>query len=327
MRYGDFEVLLQLRNDESGSDDEVVTLQEKQIGKKTYAIAEPDNEYIVKVIVHRNILKKFIANHLRIGVYVDGVDCNYWKRIDTNKMVAADPATCTTFKGFKIGADELRAFVFASPKVLTNRDAGATPLESAGSVRVDVYECVSDEGIFKNRSKKYITPTGSQVAPDAKFYQQPSVTTTSGRNVNTLEKFEPLVRWKNKAKLGSFVLHYHTKEVIDFLVDARCKNINLHMKDTIGVKRAASSVVVDLTGNGDTDADAEATVPSSEPPVLPNSGSISEKESMYSLGEAQEKTEGEDDDDIQHVPMIKHIPCIDISQDTSERVSYIKKEL
>lgn len=47
MRYGDFEVQLQLFN----ADEEKIssTLEEKKIGKKTYAIAEPDNEYIVKV--------------------------------------------------------------------------------------------------------------------------------------------------------------------------------------------------------------------------------------------------------------------------------------
>lgn len=280
---------------------------------------------------------------------MDGVDCNYWKRIDTDNLSTS--ATCTTFKGFKIGADDLRAFVFASPSTddVTNHklDSGLNNTDhapvSAGSVRVDVFECEPDSGIFMNRAKNYATPTGSQIKPDSKFYQQPSVTTTSGRNVNTKETFEPLVRWKNKTKLCSIVLYYHTKEVIDFFVDAQVNNIQLNTTATCGMKRPASSMVVDLTEDDDDDADdtcvsgtgttgGDEGVNEEEKEEEEDNVSGGNKEDRN--GNVNKQDDGddgneEDDDEIQHVPMVKHIPCYDISGDdaaSSEEVSYIRKE-
>jgi hypothetical protein len=363
MRFGDFEVILQVRSEErasgSASDEEhhsassvssgTTTLREKRVGRKTYAIAESDSEYIIKVVVHQNSLQRFIAKNIRIGVIVDGVDCNYWKRVDTGIVKAPDTATCTTFKGFKTGAEELRAFVFCSPKVVDPSDPHATGVasNSAGTIQVDIFECVCDEGIFMNRPKTYTVPTGSQVAPDTKFYQKPSVTTTSGRNVNKLEKFEPLVRWKNKSRLGSFVLHYHTKDVIDFLVEAREKNINLDM-NTVGgsMKRSISSTteVVDLTEDDD---DEEEIVCSKK--YRPhddtsigldvNSEGRSDDDNDSNFGQDSHDEEGEDledeeddndednDNEIQHVPVVKHIPCFDITSTYDEQnVTYIRKE-
>lgn len=305
MREGDFEVVLQLLNDERGI--EVVTLDEKQIGKKTYAVAEPDNEYIVKVTVHRNALQNFAAKHIRIGVYIDGVDCNYWKRIDTDNVKAS---ACTTFKGYKTGANELRAFMFASPRVMSNVDMGPDAGSSSpGSVRVEIFECVSDEGIFMNRSKNFSSPAGSLVGQDSKFFRRPSVTTTSGRNVNNLEKFNPLVRWKNKVKLGSFVLHYHTREVIDFLADAP---LELQTQTSCGRKRATSTshVVVDLTDENDGNSVVKRLATAAQDDRRLCDGDVNEDDS---------------DDDIQHVPTVKHIPWLDMSQEVEQQVSFVAK--
>jgi hypothetical protein len=318
----------------------------------TYAVAEPDNEYIVKVIVHRNSLNKFIADHIRIGIYVDGTDCNYWKRIDTDSVKATDSATCTTFKGFKIGAEDMRAFVFASPTVRDNSSSGSSTSDtlSAGTIRVDAFECVCDEGVFMNRSKTYTAPSGSQVTPDSKFYQQPSVTTKGGRNVNRLEKFEPLARWKNKSELCSFVLHYHAKDVIDFLVDARANNIDLDTRHTGGHKRSllqlasSSSGVMDLTGDADDDEGGDRGAckrarPQQQQQQIDNhrlqdkskhdNGSINEYDDDKDKGANNNNNNNnfDDDEEIQHIVMVKHIPCFDISQGTKkEKVSYIRKE-
>jgi hypothetical protein len=67
--------------------------------------AIPNEEYSVKVNVYRNKDGNFPAPLLRIGLFVDGVDVHYWKRIDlTDNLILTahkkEPVS-TRFWGFK----------------------------------------------------------------------------------------------------------------------------------------------------------------------------------------------------------------------------------
>ena len=318
-------MLLQIRQNDSSGGESFVTLDERNIDQVTYAVAEPDKEYIVKVIVHRNRHNLFVAKHIRIGIYVDGVDCNYWKRLDTDSTTTA--ATFTTFKGFKVGAEDLRAFVFASPTTTSNPSANVA-LDNAGTVRIDIYECEKDEGIYQNKSKNYDAPEKFSLVSDSKFYQQPSVTTTSGRNITRSEKFEPLARWKNKSRLSSFTLHYHTKNVIDFLEEAKKNNIKLDLKGSRGRKRLSTPAVVDLTDDCDNDDSEEVNEASKRlcTQGADESSRVEFNSIICTMLVAGSCGKAVDDDEIQHVPVVKNIPLLDLSDDTEKNITYITKE-
>ena len=102
------------------------------------------------------------------------------------------------------------------------------------------------------------------------------------------------------------------------------------------MKRSASSIVVDLTEDDDDDIAGVCNGTSKMRPdgadcynakQERNTCSNGENESRQSGTQEEIAEEDEEDDDIQHVPMIKHIPCLDLSGDTAQQeVSYIRKE-
>jgi len=82
MREGNFEVLVydaQTNN----------LFPEKIIDGVSYVITEPGKEYYVQVSVHRSDLYSlWDYKYIRVGLYVDGFDVAYWKRLDfTEKNV------------------------------------------------------------------------------------------------------------------------------------------------------------------------------------------------------------------------------------------------
>lgn len=207
MRVGPFEVTLQVKDE---------TLPETVIGQKSYAHAISGNEYSIKIEVYRDDQESFPASHMRIGVYVDGQDVQYWKRLDTT--ISSAKSVCCFFHGFKKGSDDLRAFVFEPP--VESQSASADIESSVGSIRVEIFEAVPAEGIFHNVGRKYEVPGKQQLPVDSKFHKTPSVTTVGGRNVSSMEKFAPLVRWVNKdpkSPLAVLVLHYHSSALIEYL--------------------------------------------------------------------------------------------------------------
>lgn len=71
MRESNFEVLV-LRTVDNGQFDEDV------VDDISYTVAEPGCEYYVKVIAHRNEDGSWPFPYIRIGLYIDGFDVQYW---------------------------------------------------------------------------------------------------------------------------------------------------------------------------------------------------------------------------------------------------------
>lgn len=76
MREGNFEVLVY--------DAQTHTLfPEKIIAGVPFVVTEPGREYYVQVSVHRADLSSlWDYKYIRVGLYVDGFDVAYWKRLD-----------------------------------------------------------------------------------------------------------------------------------------------------------------------------------------------------------------------------------------------------
>lgn len=115
MREGLYEVQLVNVNDEP--------FREEEIDDKTYTHAAPGQEFTVKITVHRHpITGEFPYACLRLGLFVDGYDVQYWKRMDFTVTPAELDHVSAVFVGFKKNTADLRAFVFSAP-------AGATAEE------------------------------------------------------------------------------------------------------------------------------------------------------------------------------------------------------
>jgi hypothetical protein len=220
MREGCYEVVLV---DQDGH-----TLDEIVINDQSYAVAIPGKEYVVKIIVHKGLAGSgsYPAENLRVGLYVDGVDVQYWKRLDLSLISghATSSSVHTIFHGYKKSNHDLRSFIFAKTLATSFPSSSLSSSDhinnsSFGTIKVVIYEAIQTEGVYQNVGGKYEVPGQHSVNVDGKFYKQPSVTTMAGRNITETEKFVPLLRWKNKSEnpLTTMNLFYHTQEMIQFL--------------------------------------------------------------------------------------------------------------
>lgn len=117
MRQGPFEMTLV---DETGS-----PFPEEEVGGVRYALARPNSSYHVELKVYPDARGRYPADCLRFGLYVDGQDVKYWKRIELS--AARGPAKAL-FWGFKQSARQIGAFVI-SPE-------GSA---AGGSIRAEVF--------------------------------------------------------------------------------------------------------------------------------------------------------------------------------------------
>lgn len=277
------------------------SLEETTIGRKHFAIAEPNDEYIVKVMIHRSSSGNFVADNIRVALYLDGIDCKYWKRVDTTKVLESESVTCTTFKGIRINENEMQAFKFSPPNVASGETSINTN-EEAGSVRVEIFEAVLDVGMYSNKTNTYQQLQRACVPQDCKFFKCPSVTTTGGRVIES-EEFIKVPRWKNMRKLASMEMHYHTKDVVDIIRANHCINRNNRLS---GRKRPAT---IDLTSD------------KSDEEVEDNN----QNDAMRDIDTSEEQ-EQEGDECVEHVLVTKKIPLCDMSVGKRSKMSFICKE-
>lgn len=265
MRLGPYEVYLVADNDQ------VLPEVEFEDGQ-TIASAEPGATYHVLVNIYRDASGKFPAKFLRFGLYVDGVDVQYWKRVDLSneKLLPSHPAlpVSSRFWGFKKNLTEMLSFTFSVPKTSTSSSAvvpQSSGADNFGTIRLVVYEAQVTTGVYENRSGYGEAPEQRTIGESAKFWQQASVTTTAGKPLRLdHEKFAPLPRWSNVSKvpLETLVLRYHTLSMIDFLKEFRHRLVPDGAAGAAG--RGASGdpgcngEVFDLTGDDDDRATGSA---------------------------------------------------------------------
>jgi hypothetical protein len=232
MRQGLFEVQLMTEDHRP--------FQESLIDNKTYFHAEPGTQYYVKINVYRDpITKKFPAKYLRFGLYVDGVDVQYWKRLDLHILSnnegfqgSSPPSSSSTpssssatsqqiqcvsshFYGFKKNHEELRSFKVAVPS--TSSDSQNSTDSPVGTIKVVVFEARVTEGIYDNRGGFHEIPSQHLVSEGKKFWQQASVATTGGSRISSeKEKFSPLTRWENISQnpMATITCYYHSPATI-----------------------------------------------------------------------------------------------------------------
>jgi hypothetical protein len=136
-------------------------------------------EYSVKVCIHRLENGLWPFPFLRIGLFVDSIDVQYWKRLDltTGEMEKATTASAS-FWGFKKNSQDLNAFVFSNPS--SSSSCGSPRVveraSEVGQIRAIIHEAQLGQGTFQNISGCFAVPTvPSAVIEGKKFWQQASV--------------------------------------------------------------------------------------------------------------------------------------------------------
>lgn len=290
MRIGLFEVKVELL---PGN----IEILEKVIDGKFYASAQLGSEYLVRINIYANVDGKYPCNFFRIGVYVDGNDVKYWKRIDTTK--ASPLSIGTNFLGFKVDSTEIKAFVFAAPNNNLISPGYTSGKFSCGEIKVVIYEAELSNGIFENNTGTTF-PIQASTDESQKFYKQASVVTScEGRTLNAAEKFVPIVRWKNKYSepMATLILNYHTTEMINLLAMMHSASSNGESKESSS-KRDRESVLVNLVDESDEEKERLKR----------------EKRSKMAVTVTSAHVEGGgDEDEVVALRMIKEIPMVDLT--------------
>ena len=230
-------------------------LDEVVIDDKCYAIATPGSEFSIKVNIYRNSFNKFPFPYIRIGLFCDGYDCNYWKRLDLSNDKDLPGFVSARFYGFKRDTEDIRAFVFATPDTVGNNQNRNPIRTSTGEIKVIIHEAEILGGYFDN--KKSLSTEIPKLATndgDTKFWKQASLSTIAGRRIEkNKEKFPELIKWANKSPVPSYTiqLYYHTKDMLELM-----QRIQLQESNLLKRKRASDQQnLIDLTQDDDDNDD------------------------------------------------------------------------
>lgn len=328
MKFGNFEVCL--------LDTKQNKFKERTVLGKSHVVATTGQEFSVQVSLKRDeSSKQFPFTLLKIGLYVDGQDVNYWKRINTNDAVPEVNEVSTVFWGFKKNVNELRAFVFSTPISNHVDTFDSITQNSLGQIKVVIFEAALTGGIFHNKSG-YYEIKDQKVSGDHKIWQQPSVTTKAGRRVDdNKERFDPLPRWVNltEAPTETFQVPYHTTDMLDLIdqlsVDISAGgNMNHHTMMTSNIHTTSSQLQVEAClstrkragGAGDvhdsTDINGNKRIHTSSEMTQESVTHSSVSDSLDASGSNLQQQEGAEDTEISYLPVVKIVPFIDLTDET-----------
>lgn len=274
--------------------------KERIINGQNFVIAELGQEYCVKVTISRDLQSnKFPAPLLRVGLFVDGQDVNYWKRLDVTSIKSSEKSISTLFWGFKKNNSDLNAFKFEKPGLGKEAQVGAVDLMYMGKIRVIVFEALLTAGVFDNNSGTYSEVQRKAVSENKKFWEQASATTTSGRRIDeTKEKFTPVNKWLNKTKTPLFdeTISYHTSDVLDLL------GLSVN---TTAEQRSSSS-------NSSNSKDGK------RPSETKNDVNANKRACNETRGSSVEPHLSKSEPEVKYVPVVSEIPFLDLTSEDCE---------
>ena len=263
-------------------------LEERMVDERSYVVVpETATEYAVKVSFRKNEQGQWPFGKVKIGCYVDGQDCNYWKRLDFEILEQSMGATAF-FLGFRTSGDDVRSFTFAKT-VADHNDASpghvGVPSSGLGEIKVVVHTALAVvDAMYENKAGQHVVPSGSQkVMGNKKFWQQASLNTCAGRSVT--EKFEPIMKWVLNSTIPdvTIIRPYHSSAMLDTIEDITSRKRRRVDPD-------APKVTVDLTGDGE-----------------------------------EEKAEESDDDEVQQVAAPpKMIPSMDLTGEEARELPDVR---
>lgn len=260
-----------------GEDD--FPFKERVIGGKTYVEGEAGKAYRVRINVYPDADGYFPADYMRVGLVMDGVELCVKKRLEMAQLSVHvnqfRPVSCA-FLGYPKDSMSYEMFQFATPDMSSDCLTADTQM---GTIKFLVSESHKtgryyEVSAFGNSC--YRDPKNKQIREDKKFWQQASLTTTGGKQMAESKKPDTVSEWVTVRDMpeASFVLRYHTKEVLDFLEDyyvceqtlqhAQRPNYSNSQNRVYGANNPKIQVI-DLTNNSKVAAAGERSSPESEP--------------------------------------------------------------
>ena len=248
MRLGDFEVLVVCENK---------ILKETVIDGQTYLSALKGKEYHVQVNAYPDEKGAFEFKFLRVGLFIDGIDVGYWKRLDLSSKGYSTTPVSAIFWGFKENTDTLRSFVFAETTVVED-DSMTTPARVAnlGTIRLVFHDAFLTSGTYDNISGVSLNISDANVSESKKFWKRASLTTLPGGKIESgKESFMPLQRWQNVSQQPFLVynFNYHTSELVTSieLIKATQVGVKRNLPDSPSSGSKKQSNFIDLSGEKD----------------------------------------------------------------------------
>ena len=168
MRQGQFEVLVLRKNG--------VPFPQHQVNGKHYVAAEPNAEYKVKLIVHKNEGGELPYSYMKAMLHIDGKSVKYSKHVSSR-------SSSTTFRGFNSGSSCYQAFVFT--EIFDAQSVHAcTESGHVGVIKVIINEAVPTDRIYTPRFTAGDPEFAQAVHNEGKkFWEQPSLQTAPHRPV------------------------------------------------------------------------------------------------------------------------------------------------
>eukprot|EP01032_Pedospumella_encystans_P008318 gene8318-9890_t len=305
MRQGCYELLV------LGGDG--VKFEECEIDGKSFVRAEPGKEYKVKFIIHRNASGCFPFLHAKCVLTVDGT------AVDNGRCVDLDPSRaeyCCLFSGFRMSVDAIQALTFSEIAVgsadSTLFDAGS----KAGLLQVTVFEMErSDQLANASYNWTPVAPAVSTVSENKKFWQQPSLATTRGRELKVSASLAKFIYKKLRQVPDVTVeIQCHTGGVLDFLREQHNKLHAPSASNSSAVPANTPPLHIDL---------------SAEPEVVPKTESVALPPVVVDLRQDQKevkiemkRTYGRGDAYKLDVDTM----VVDLMQDEEEKVVEVKIE-
>jgi len=146
-------------------------------------------------------------------------------------------------KGYRVNAETLKAFKFASVNTAENNTANATTA-NIGCIKVLFYEVIKREQPRPApTSFNFVNPALSPCTENKKFWQQPSLTTIPGRDIPS-RVIPSQYRCFRVTPDATVELRYHSSDMFDLLAD-------MHNQRNAPPTPAAAPVHIDLSAEPD----------------------------------------------------------------------------
>ncbi len=235
MRDGSYEVIVQ---DSNGN-----PFPEMEMDGKHYVRARTGREFQVSIKIHRDALGNFLLTNIIVDSVIDGILVGGGFCL---QLKPSDAVGNAVVKGYRVNAETLKAFKFASVTAAGNNTANATTA-NIGCIKVSFYEAIKREQLSLHPAPTSFAAVNPALSPpcteNKKFWQQPSLTTIPGRNIATT--YTPSQYRKLCATPDATAeLCYHSSDMFDLLAD-------MHNQRNAPPTPAAPPVHIDLSAEPD----------------------------------------------------------------------------
>ena len=260
------------------ADSDKLTFSEKTINSVTYALVPSAGcEYLIRVTLHRNKYTRLFpfedvpCQCIKIGLYIDGIDCGYYKRIAYSKSTFHNSISCE-FTGFRKAGNNVQAFVLSNTvgTIDINTSSNSTS-KNIGDIKVTLNMAIATDETYENKSLAREVPGASKLIDNnQKYFNQAKFSTGGGRVIPM--SFNKTTQWNNVNTVPdkTIIMKYQKTDIVEALAASLNSSSSSSSSGTGVFKRvrdtdesnspskAKRAIMVDLTGEEEEVQEVEA---------------------------------------------------------------------